>query len=215
MYQFRVSSLVFGLVLLFTILLQALLGMELSKFLLPISAICLSIGLGAIRKLEGFQYTAWIIAAVVCGMTYPALFLGAGVVDLRNRWAHADFGQDAAQLAAEQRAALETRLQLELRANPYDPQTGVLVISRDRAAAARSVADYYARLFGDDPDLRETREAYAMREETVAGAQRREDLTAFFFWAAWACVTQRPGSDVTYSNNWPPDAWWATDPPAA
>ena len=33
----------------------------------------------------------------------------------------------------------------------------------------------------------------------------RDDLTAFFFWAAWACVTERPGSDVTYTNNWPPD----------
>src|SRR5690606_20017308 len=30
-------------------------------------------------------------------------------------------------------------------------------------------------------------------------------LNTFFFWASWACVTQRPGQDITYTNNWPPD----------
>jgi nitric oxide reductase subunit B len=30
-------------------------------------------------------------------------------------------------------------------------------------------------------------------------------MNAFFFWAAWACTTNRPGSDITYTSNWPPD----------
>lgn len=30
-------------------------------------------------------------------------------------------------------------------------------------------------------------------------------MNAFFFWASWACITNRPGKDVTYTNNWPPD----------
>lgn len=30
-------------------------------------------------------------------------------------------------------------------------------------------------------------------------------MNAFFFWTSWACVTERPGSDITYTNNWPPD----------
>ncbi|MDD4158659.1 MAG: nitric-oxide reductase large subunit, partial [Proteiniphilum sp.] len=32
-----------------------------------------------------------------------------------------------------------------------------------------------------------------------------EKMTQFFFWASWACVTERPGSEVTYTHNWPPD----------
>ena len=28
-------------------------------------------------------------------------------------------------------------------------------------------------------------------------------LTAFFFWTAWAAVTDRPGETMTYTNNWP------------
>ena len=33
----------------------------------------------------------------------------------------------------------------------------------------------------------------------------RRQLSAFFFWATWSCTTNRPGSDVTYTQNWPPE----------
>ncbi|KAA5540872.1 bile acid:sodium symporter family protein [Adhaeribacter rhizoryzae] len=51
-----------------------------------VSSVCLAIGLGAVPALKGFQYTAWIIAAVVAGMIYPAAFLKWGDFDLRNKW---------------------------------------------------------------------------------------------------------------------------------
>lgn len=49
-------------------------------------SICLAIGLGAVPRLAGYQYTAWIIAAVVAGMLYPASFSHWGAIDLRNKW---------------------------------------------------------------------------------------------------------------------------------
>src|SRR5690606_25199491 len=30
-----------------------------------------------------------------------------------------------------------------------------------------------------------------------------ELLTGFFFWTSWAATTERPGSDITYTANWP------------
>jgi len=45
-----------------------------------------AIGIGAIKALQGYQYTAWIITAVVAGMVYPAAFLRWGDFDLRNKW---------------------------------------------------------------------------------------------------------------------------------
>jgi nitric oxide reductase subunit B len=30
-------------------------------------------------------------------------------------------------------------------------------------------------------------------------------MSTFFFWASWACVTNRPGENITYTHNWPPD----------
>ncbi|MGD8395637.1 MAG: nitric-oxide reductase large subunit [Candidatus Eiseniibacteriota bacterium] len=136
---------------------------------------------------------------------WSADWLHREAVALRGAWARDEFARDVSKLGPEQVAVLEARLQAELRANSYDGDTGDLVVSADRAAAIRLVSDYYQRLFGDDPDLDGAREAYAMRPATVADPAHREDLTAFFFWAAWACVTERPGSDVTYTNNWPAD----------
>jgi BASS family bile acid:Na+ symporter len=41
---------------------------------------------GALSPLKGYQYTAWIIAAVVAGMVYPTAFTHWGPVDLQNKW---------------------------------------------------------------------------------------------------------------------------------
>src|SRR6185437_14042088 len=49
-------------------------------------SVCLAIGMGAVPRLAGYQYTAWIIAAVVAGMLYPASFSHWGSIDLRNKW---------------------------------------------------------------------------------------------------------------------------------
>ncbi len=56
----------------------------------PPAAVALSvsfaIGMGAIPALKGYQYTAWIITAVVAGMIFPAAFQKWGDFDLRNKW---------------------------------------------------------------------------------------------------------------------------------
>src|SRR5699024_7596829 len=50
------------------------------------TTVCIAIGIGALPALESYQYTAWIIAAVVAGMIYPSAFLEWGDFDLRNKW---------------------------------------------------------------------------------------------------------------------------------
>lgn len=49
-------------------------------------AVFLAFGLGAIPSLQGYQYTAWIVAAIVVGMLYPQNVLYWGDFDLRNPW---------------------------------------------------------------------------------------------------------------------------------
>src|SRR5688572_29523458 len=51
-----------------------------------ICSICFAIGMGAVPALKSFRYTAWIIAAVVAAMIYPAAFTHWGSFDLRNKW---------------------------------------------------------------------------------------------------------------------------------
>ena len=97
----------------------------------------------------------------------------------------------------------EDRLKREMRTNTYDPATGTLTVSADRAEAFRRVAAHYDALFGGAPELAELREAYAMRGVTVPDPDRRAKLTQFFFWTSWACATERPGAAISYTNNWP------------
>lgn len=49
-------------------------------------AVFFAIGIGAVPALKGYQYTAWIVTAVVVGMIYPTAFLKWGDFDLRNKW---------------------------------------------------------------------------------------------------------------------------------
>ncbi len=46
----------------------------------------LSVGIGQIKVLSGYQYTFWIITAVCAGLLYPEFFLHVGSFDMRNKW---------------------------------------------------------------------------------------------------------------------------------
>lgn len=115
-------------------------------------------------------------------------------------------------LNEEEQAVIRLRLQKDLRTNTYDPQTGTLVISDARAGAVETVSRHYSALFLGDPSHADLREAYAMKARTLEDPSRMEKLNAFFFWAAWACVTERPGSTITYTHNWPPDEFVGNRP---
>lgn len=51
-----------------------------------VAALALAVGLGGVPALRGYQFTAWIVAAVTASMIYPAAFLHWGSIDLRNKW---------------------------------------------------------------------------------------------------------------------------------
>jgi BASS family bile acid:Na+ symporter len=80
---FLIAGIISALVLLIAIIMQA---SALVKTFAVAAVVCIAIGLASVEKLKGYQYTAWIIAAVVAGMSYPAAFSRWGSFDLRNKW---------------------------------------------------------------------------------------------------------------------------------
>ncbi|RNL94535.1 bile acid:sodium symporter family protein [Sinomicrobium pectinilyticum] len=55
--------------------------------LFMVAAACFfSVGIGAVSYLKGYQYTAWIITAVIAALCYPSNFLHWGDLDLRHPW---------------------------------------------------------------------------------------------------------------------------------
>ncbi|NLB31890.1 MAG: nitric-oxide reductase large subunit, partial [Alcaligenaceae bacterium] len=119
--------------------------------------------------------------------------------------AQEEFGVAYEQLNAGQKGMLEGMLKADYRTNTYDEATDTVTISERRAQAIENISGYYQDVYGDEPSLRTTRQSFAMKENTLPDPERRERLTDFFFWTAWAAATDRPGHDVTYTNNWPPE----------
>ncbi len=117
--------------------------------------------------------------------------------------AQRDYGMSYDSLSPAEQNALQFALKQEYRTNTYDAATDTVLLSETRVAAINEVADYYIRLFSDAPELQSTRESYAMKENTLPSLERRERMTEFFFWTAWSAATERPDSNVTYTNNWP------------
>ena len=110
-------------------------------------------------------------------------------------------------LSEADKAKYQVLLQNELRKNTYDPNTGIITFSPLRAEVAREVGQHYTKLFlGDNsPEYKKLRKAYALREKSLDDANRMAQMNAFFAWSSWVCVTNRPGDNVSYTNNWPHD----------
>ena len=123
-------------------------------------------------------------------------------------------GMPYAALDAGRQSMLREQLKTEYRANRIDAASGELRISERRARAITATAKYYDRLFSDDQSMRKSRESFAMKEDTLPDAERRAQLSYFFFWTAWAAATNRPGDTVTYTNNWPHEPLIGNQPSA-
>jgi nitric oxide reductase subunit B len=114
-----------------------------------------------------------------------------------DEWARAESTTGYAAWPAERQAALRARLSSMIRTNTYDPATGRITISPERARAFGANAIYYADVF------RSGRDEYAIPAGALDDPTRARQLAAFFFWSAWAASTNRPGDTVTYTSNWP------------
>jgi nitric oxide reductase subunit B len=114
-----------------------------------------------------------------------------------DRWARTLGASDYGQASAEQRAALEARLRQMMRTNTYDAATGVLTVDPARAEAFDALAAHYADVF------RNGRAEYAIPRGALTDETKLRALAAFFWWSSWAASTNRPGAEVTYTQNWP------------
>ena len=134
---------------------------------------------------------------------WSADWLHREAVALRNivsfKYHHRQFDS----LAVPQQAEISQRVKSEMRRNTYNPRSGALLLSKERADAITQTAVHYIALFGNESTLDGLRESYALHTNALPEIDRREAITAFFFWTAWASTTEREGLSVTYTNNWP------------
>jgi nitric oxide reductase subunit B len=116
---------------------------------------------------------------------------------LLDTWAKRKGAVSFGALNVEEQAALKGRLVHEIRTNTYDAAQNRVALSADRVAAYKQLATYYADVFASG------RKEYAIPQGALKDAAKQQQLAEFFWWSAWATGTERPGSHVSYTNNWP------------
>ncbi len=144
---------------------------------------------------------------------WSADWLHREAAHILNTWSQRMGGRVYDDLPDTTKAGLLVSMQKEIRTNTYEPKTGTIDVSPDRADAIVTVARHYQQLFGDAPEQAALRSAYAIRENSVRTPERLHQLSAFLFWTAWACGTNRPGDVVTYTSNWPAEPLIGNTPP--
>ena len=137
---------------------------------------------------------------------WTADWLHREAVFILDSWANADFGADFDKLTGEQQGQLTGRLAQLMRTNTYDPATRTITVDPLRAEAFRANLDHYTEVFSKG------QVDYAIPAGAVTDTNRLRQLAAFFFWTSWAAVTNRPGDDISYTNNWPYEPFVANRP---
>ena len=134
---------------------------------------------------------------------WTADWLHREALHLLDLYAQREYAKGYLDLPEEQQALLQSRLKTNIRKNTYNPETKTLQIDADRVSAIQELSNYYQGLFRNDPKFDQLRKDYAIPLNAINDDTRMEKMNAFFFWATWATVTERPGSSVSYTHSWP------------
>jgi nitric oxide reductase subunit B len=123
-----------------------------------------------------------------------------------NEWARTEGVTDFDMLPSDRQAGLKARLQELMRTNTYNPAQDTVTIDPVRARAFDDLATYYTRIFSEgQPD-------YAIPQGALTDPAKARQMSAFFWWTAWVSSTNRAGSEVSYTQNWPHEPLVANTP---
>ena len=131
------------------------------------------------------------------GPDYTAAYLHKEAEIVQGVIAPKKFGTAYANLTPEQKAFASQELKTELKTNRYDASTGNLTFFPGAEAAYRELFPYWTDFFTQEKG------APGLPAQYINNPEELKNLTAYFAWATWATVTNRPNKDYTYTNNWP------------
>jgi len=133
------------------------------------------------------------------GMEFSAVTLHKIGETVRDRVSQEEYGRPYDQLSEEERDVVELRTLRSMKKNTYDAGADTLSLNSNQVAALNDIQEYWEYTF------REGDKGYGFLPNTIPTPEERKQLGRFFFWTAWAASAARPGSDHSYTNNWPPD----------
>jgi nitric oxide reductase subunit B len=154
-----------------------------------------------------------------------AIFLKYGLMNNGSIWGHGAYlgpdysaealhriGEDTATVIAQQQyqqplvaltpgqlAAAYAQTAVELKTNHYDAASATLLLTMLETAAYRRQIAYWTDYFLDPA------RNGGLKRGLISDPTELHQFTAFVTWTVWASVTNRPGENYSYTNNFPYD----------
>lgn len=99
--------------------------------------------------------------------------------------------------SASKKSLITEKIIKELKTNRYDSEKNQIKLTPAQIYAYHELIKYYkGQLSGKGKSL---------PEHYISNTADIENLSSFFFWGAWVCAAERPGSSYSYTHNWPYD----------
>ncbi|OWT58948.1 nitric-oxide reductase large subunit [Candidimonas nitroreducens] len=133
------------------------------------------------------------------GPDYSAEALHQMGKDAAAAMAQHQYGEAFAKLDPAQQAAIQAQVAVALKANHYDPATGVLPLTPAESQAWNQQIAYWTDYF-KHPEANG-----GLKPGLIGDPSELRQFSAFVAWAAWASVANRPGYGYSYTNNFPYD----------
>lgn len=136
---------------------------------------------------------------------WSADWLHREAVAMQDVLAQQQFLENFENLPIDNQDTILSQIKRRIRKNTYSADTDILTVSYSRQLAIEKVKSHYASVFQaqDNDPSRKIREQYAFSKSLSLSDADFHDFSAFIFWSSWSAVTERPGEDVSYTNNWP------------
>ncbi|QEX15420.1 nitric oxide reductase [Hypericibacter terrae] len=133
------------------------------------------------------------------GPDFSALYLHRLSEDLQGALAQSRYNAPLDSLTSQQRASLDSEVAATLKENRYDAASGTLALTATEAETFQKEIERWRGYFHDPAGNG------GLKADLITDPQALRQLTAFFAWAAWAAVANRPGELYSYTNNFPYD----------
>ncbi|MDX1684454.1 MAG: cbb3-type cytochrome c oxidase subunit I [Saprospiraceae bacterium] len=112
-----------------------------------------------------------------------------------------DFAKENGRQATNSEAkVIAEDVRVEWKENRYEEDEDVIKLTAAQVFSIDKLENYYLDLF----QANNTDGSFPPRNY-ITDVDEIRDLSAFFFWGAWVCATQRPGESFSYTHNWPYD----------
>ncbi|MGE3534663.1 MAG: nitric-oxide reductase large subunit [Parachlamydiales bacterium] len=141
------------------------------------------------------------------GPDYSASHLHEQTLAMQQLLSYKFYGKPYNELQEFEQGSISQEVSKTLKHNAYDPKSDELTFTVEEAIAYEQSISYWKNYFtsGDAPGL---------PKNYISDQKDLNALASFFAWSAWAAVTNRPGEDFTYTNNFPYDPLAGNNPSA-